>query len=95
MKTKAQLEEDIALWQGVNKYIVKDAKLQLKELAEPVKEKEVKKVEEPKPVSKKELEEKIFAMNKKEQVDLLKELGAESIPKLEKDRVKLIIKLTK
>ena len=95
MKTKAQLEDDIQRWQGVNKYIIKDAKEKLKELkgSKPVKEKEVK--VKPKPISKKDYEAKLFSMNKKEQVELLNELGAESIPRLEKDRVKLIIKLAK
>ena len=97
MKTKEQLEADIKLWDGVNKYIVKEAKNELKELnAKPKEEKkEVVVKEEPKakPVSKKDLEGKLFAMNKEDQVKLLKELGAKSIPKLEADRVKLIIKL--
>lgn len=48
---------------------------------------------EEKPEKKKKTEEEIYAMNKKEQSDLLKKLGAEKIPKYESDRVKLILEL--
>ena len=45
----------------------------------------------PKKLSKKE----IIDLNKEEQEALIKELGGEKIPKLEKDRVSLILKLQK
>ncbi|MCK5601608.1 hypothetical protein KAR91_07065, partial [Candidatus Pacearchaeota archaeon] len=38
-------------------------------------------------------EEELFAMNKEEQTALLKKLGADSIPRYEKDRVKLLLEL--
>ena len=34
MKTKEQLKKEIETWEGVNKYIVKEAKEKLKELGE-------------------------------------------------------------
>ncbi len=37
-------------------------------------------------------EGELFAMNKDEQVDLLNKLGVETIPRLEADRVKAILK---
>jgi len=44
---------------------------------------------EPKKVS--NTEDELYAMNKDEQVALLKELGITTIPRLEKDRVKAIL----
>ena len=38
-------------------------------------------------------EDELFAMNKKEQIKLLKDLGIQDIPSLEKDRVKLILEI--
>lgn len=43
--------------------------------------------------TKKLSEEEVYAMNKKEQMDLLKKLGAEKVPRFEKDRVSLILEL--
>ena len=37
--------------------------------------------------------EKLHSMNKSEQVDLLEKLGAKTIPRYEKDRIDLILKL--
>ena len=38
-------------------------------------------------------EEELFKLNKKEQTELLKKLGAGRIPRTEKERVKMILKL--
>ena len=42
---------------------------------------------------KKFTEEELFNLNKSEQVELLKKLGVENIPKKEKERVDLIVEL--
>ena len=51
------------------------------------------KTAEPKPEKKVMTEHEIYALNKIEQIAILKELGAEEIPHYEKDRVALIVKL--
>jgi len=62
-------------------------------------EKEVKilkaQLEEPKSKKKvdKLTEMEIYQLTKKEQAELIKELGGESVPKYEKDRVKMILEL--
>lgn len=38
-------------------------------------------------------EEELYALNKKEQIDLITELGGTTIPKYEKDRVRYILEL--
>lgn len=38
-------------------------------------------------------EEELYKLNKKEQVEILKKLAVDKIPKFEKERVKLLIKL--
>ena len=48
---------------------------------------------EPKPEKEVMTEYEIYALNKTEQISILKELGAEEIPHYEKDRVALIVKL--
>lgn len=40
-------------------------------------------------------EESLYKLNKKEQTKILEDLGVEKIPKLEKDKVALILKLRK
>lgn len=39
-------------------------------------------------------EKQLFAWNKAEQVSILKEFGVKKIPRLEKDRVKLILEVS-
>jgi len=68
-----------------NKYIVHRAKAELKEL-EGSKPEVVKKV-------KKLTKEELFDLKKDEQVKLLNKLGAEKIPRYEKQRVELLLKL--
>ena len=51
------------------------------------------KTAEPKPEKKVMTEHEIYALNKIEQIAILKELGADEIPHYEKDRVALIVKL--
>jgi len=84
MRTKEEIEADIARWDGLNKYITKQAKAELRELGVP-KAIETKK----KGYSEKEL----YALNKDEQIAILKKLGSKLIPRFEKGRVKLILEL--
>ena len=51
--------------------------------------------EEENPMIKKHTGKEAWDMSKKEQINLLKELGSTEIPKLEKDRVELILELEK
>jgi hypothetical protein len=84
LKTKEQLEKEIELWEGLNKYIVRKNKALLKEL-------ESDSAWTPE-LKKKWTEKELFDLNKAEQVKMLKELGQE-IPRYEKDRVKLLMEL--
>lgn len=47
----------------------------------------------PTPKPKKKTEEELFELNRAQQTRMLNKLGAEKIPRLEKDRVKLLLKL--
>ena len=97
MLTKKQLEEKIKKWDGVNKYIVRQARLDLREgnyedSEEAFKEEEkidiVKELE-----TAKFSESDLMLMNKESQIDLLTDLGVKKIPRLEKQRVQLILDL--
>jgi len=89
MVTKKKLEEKIEKWEGVNKYIVRKAQFDLREgnyedavpQAGPVQ------------AEAKWDKASLKKLSKAEQVEMLEQLGAEDIPRYEKDRVKLILKL--
>jgi len=81
-------------WEGKNKYIVNAAKKVLKNVVpieKPVEKPKVVPVEKPKPV--KLTEKEAYDLNKDEQVKLLVKLGSKKIPRFEKQRVQLILKL--
>lgn len=98
--TKVYDETDIKFFENDERFeeagpIPTDAGKQVEEV-----KKETKKVEKkPKPKPEKLLprhtKKELYAMTKREQVKLLKSLGVKKIPRLEKDRVKKILELTK
>jgi hypothetical protein len=84
--TKEQLEAELATWDGVNKHISKAVRAELTSRGDSKPAKKPAAAEE-------ELlsEEELMALKKHEQVELLRKLGAESIPRFEKDRVALLL----
>lgn len=85
-----KLKKEIELWSGYNRHIVSARRAELRELLAKEKKPEVKK-------EKKLSEKYYFALSKQEQIDLLEEAGItkKDIPRFEKDRVKLLLKLHK
>ena len=69
--------KEISLWDGVNKYIVKEARRALAKLDAPVK---------------KWSEKELWDLNKAQQSEMLKNAGFQ-VPNLEKDRVKKLLEL--
>jgi hypothetical protein len=94
VRTEQEIKADIERWDtGVsrNRYIVRALNEELRQVqkGEPSKP-------EPEPEKKAEYtEELLFKMNKKQQVEILEKLGAEEVPRYEKARVALILKLSK
>jgi len=84
---KEYLLNKIKKYEGLNKYIVRNAKLQLAKLDKQPEEVEVKKVKAKKVLSKQE----IFDLTKEEQKKIIKGFGFDKVPKLEKNRVELIL----
>lgn len=82
--------EDVKNWQGVNRYITHDAKEAIKEAKETTK-----KDDTPTVGDVKHSRTQLVDMVRAKQVEILNQLGVEEIPRLEGDRVDLIIKLQK
>lgn len=79
MKSIEKLQEEIRLWKGLNNYIVQSAMSQLRKRRDELKPR----------MSEKEL----YDLKKAEQVKLLKSFGVDDIPRYERQRVALLLKL--
>ena len=92
MRTKEQIEADIETWKD-NLHLSKQFRAELSALNVEAKVEKVEKVEKVKLYTTDEL----IGLNKSSQIDLLKNYGVEGsgVPSLEKNRVKLILKLQK
>jgi len=91
MRTKEQLEKEVKLWTGINRFIVKRARRELSELKQSEEVSSPKPKEKPK--SKKYTENQLYDLVKAEQLKIIKKLGGTKEPKYEKGRVNYILEL--
>ena len=87
--TDEELQKEFKVWNGVNRHIQKALSVEMNiRKTKPV-EKKVTKEE----TAVEYTSEQLYAMDKTEQLELIKKLGSDLSPRLEKGRVELILKL--